>query len=350
VILFLVSSAGAWRMRRFLRNWAPELRERVVTVPYSQLPRLVPLPKATVIFADIDSLEGGELDYATVVYRELAAERPPRLILNEPGRTLTRHDLLEKLYREEINKFAVRRLIDASETRFPAFLRSARGHRGTLTPLLHDERELEDAIVHLKRVRLGDVLVVEFFDTSDDSGIFRKYSAFRVGQHIVPVHVLFSRYWMQRRPDLLDPSKVEEEHRFLRDNPHRAQLLRLFQAAGAEYGRIDYGISGSGIQTWEINTNPVIMLEPWQYSRGRLPNARRYAQALIRAFEDIDEEDSPPARQWRLKRNLVCSSSQLPPAMRTEVGLGLLRMVRPAGRLPAYAGRRLRRSSSAPRS
>jgi hypothetical protein len=190
--------------------------------------------------------------------------------------------------------------------------------------------------------------VVEFCDTSDSSGIFRKYSAFRVGQHIIPGHLLFSRYWMQKRPDLIDPSKVEEEHRYLRDNPHRAQLLRLFQVAGAEYGRIDYGISPSGIQTWEINTNPVIMREPWQYSPGRLPNARRYAQALLRAFEEIDEEDSPPARQWRVKRNLICASSQLPPAMRTELGLGLLRVARPAGRLPAYAGRRLRRPQDPP--
>ena len=350
MIVYLVSASGAWRMRRFLANWAPELKDRVITVTYSQLPRLMPLPKATVIFGDMDSLEGEQLDYAAAVYRELAAERPPRMILNEPGRTLSRYELLTKLHLEGINSFAVRRLAEAADSDFPAFLRSAKGHRGTLTPLLHNDLELEAAIAHLKRVKLEDVLVVEFCDTSDEAGIYRKYSAFRIGRHIIPVHVVFSRYWMQKRPDLIDPAKVEEEHRYLRDNPHRAQLLRLFQAAGAEYGRIDYGVAPSGgIETWEINTNPVIMLEPWQYSPGRVPNARRYAQALISAFEEIDEEASPEARLWRLKRNVVCAS-QVPLAARTRMRLGLIRALRPAGRLPAYAGRRLRRSSGASRS
>ena len=336
-------------MSRFIKNWAPGWKKRLAIVPYSKLPRLMPLPKGTVIFADIDSLEGEELEYAAEVYQQLAAERPPRIILNEPKRTLTRHDLLEKLHREGINSFAVRRLVDATETRFPAFLRSEKGHRGTLTPLLKNEHDLEVAIAHLKRVRLEDVLVVEFQDTSDESGIFRKYSAFRIGQSIIPVHVVFSRYWMQKRPDLLDPSKVEEEHQYLRDNPHRARLLRLFQAAGAEYGRIDYGVGESGIQTWEINTNPVIMLEPWQYSPGRRPNARRYAQALMRALNEIDDEPPPRAFLWRLKRHLVCATSQLPLAARTKARLVVLRWLKRAARLPGYIGRRMRGSPSGAR-
>lgn len=337
-------------MGRFIKSWAPGWKRRMVIVPYSKLPELMPLPKGTVVFADIDSLEGEELEFAADVYKELAAERPPRMILNEPKRTLSRHDLLDKLHHEGINSFAVRRLVDATETRFPAFLRSEKGHRGTLTPLLRNEHELEDAIAHLKRVRLEDVLVVEFADTSDESGVFRKYSAFRIGREIIPVHLLFSRYWMQKRPDLLDPSKVEEEHQYLRDNPHRPQLLRLFQAAGAEYGRIDYGVGESGIQTWEIDTNPVIMLEPWQYSPGRRPNARRYAQALTRALNEIDDEPPPRAALWRWKRNFVCAGSQIPLILRTKATLILLKTARRAGRLPGYVGRRMRGSPSGARS
>lgn len=332
-------------MGRFIKSWAPGWKKRIVIVPYSKLPRLMPLPKGTVIFADIDSLEGEELELAAAVYKELAAERPPRIILNEPKRTLTRFDLLEKLHREGINSFAVRRLVDATETRFPAFLRSEKGHRGTLTPRLKNEHDLEVAIAHLKRVTLENVLVVEFEDTSDESGMFRKYSAFRIGREIIPVHLVFGRYWMQKRPDLLDPSKVEEEHQYLRDNPHRAQLLRLFQAAGAEYGRIDYGVGASGIQTWEIDTNPVIMLEPWQYSPGRRPQARRYAQALMLALEEIDEEPPPRAALWRWKRNLVCAGTQIPMVLRTTAKLSLLRAIRRVGRLPGYVGRRMRRGS-----
>jgi hypothetical protein len=140
---------------------------------------------------------------------------------------------------------------------------------------------------------------------------------------------------------------VEEEHQYLRDNPHRAQLLRLFQAAGAEYGRIDYGVGeNGGIQTWEIDTNPVIMLEPWQYSPGRRPNARRYAQALMRALEEIDEEPPPRAALWRYKRNLVCAGSQIPLIVRTKARLILLRAARRAGQLPKHVGQRMRGTPS----
>lgn len=337
-------------MRRFVKNWAPGFRRRIVTVPYSKLPVLEPLPRATVIFGDIDSLEGEALEQAQDLYRKLAAERPPRMILNQPGRTLTRHDLLDKLHRTGINEFAVRPLAEAAGTRFPAFLRSARGHRGTITRLLRDEKDLQRAVAQLRRVAPEDVLVVEFRDTSDEESVFRKYSAFRIGQHIIPVHVLFSRYWMQKRPDLVDPSKIEEEHLYLRDNPHREELLRLFQVAGAEYGRIDYGISSRGIQTWEINTNPVIMLEPWQYRRGRLPNARRYAKALVHAFEEIDVEPGLAPLRWRLKRSLVCGWVELPLAIRTRLGLALLRAAQALGAVPELAGRKVRPPSPASQS
>jgi hypothetical protein len=50
-------------------------------------------------------------------------------------------------------------------------------------------KELDKALLAL-RIRgydREDLLVVEFCDTSDADGIFRKYAAFRVGNAIIPV-------------------------------------------------------------------------------------------------------------------------------------------------------------------
>jgi hypothetical protein len=51
---------------------------------------------------------------------------------------------------------------------------------------------------------------------------------------------------------------VQEELEFVSQNPHHEQLLKIFELAGVEYGRIDYAIKDGRVQTWEINLNPTI--------------------------------------------------------------------------------------------
>src|SRR5262249_42167607 len=58
--------------------------------------------------------------------------------------------------------------------------------------------------------------------------------------------------------------------------PHRQALGEIFQAAGIEYGRIDYSVLDGRIVTWEINTNPTIAV-PWV----RLAESRKVLQPLF---------------------------------------------------------------------
>jgi hypothetical protein len=66
------------------------------------------------------------------------------------------------------------------------------------------------------------------------------------------------------------PEIVSEEIEYVRTNPHRERLERIFDVAGVEYGRIDYSLAQDRIQTWEINLNPIIGLPlPPEHRRGK---------------------------------------------------------------------------------
>jgi hypothetical protein len=60
---------------------------------------------------------------------------------------------------------------------------------------------------------------------------------------------------MQNQPT---EASVRESLRYQHENPHQAWLARVFDVAGIDYGRIDYGIAGGVPQVWEINLNPTV--------------------------------------------------------------------------------------------
>jgi hypothetical protein len=205
-------------------------------------------------------------------------------LLNDPSRVLCRYDLLRKLFDEGKNAF---KAIRANETfqslRYPVFVREENQHTGSLTPLLHGRSELVRGLraLTLKGYRRHELLVVEFCDTSDCAGVFRKYSAFIVDDVILPRHVIFSRHWNVKKPDLGDAHLMREQEAYLTEDPHRPWLTEIFKLSGIDYGRIDYSLMGNNPQVWEINTNPTV---------------RKQTPRLTSAFEGIDcQRDSERA-------------------------------------------------------
>jgi hypothetical protein len=155
--------------------------------------------------------------------------------------------------------------------RFPVFVREEDQHTGSLTPLLGSRTEVEHAALRL-RVRgydTANLLIVEYCDARGSDGLVRKYSAFRVGDSILAKHLMIGSQWMLKsESSVLDEEKVREEQEYLRANPHEAWIREMFELAGIDYGRIDYGYSEGKPQVWEINTDPTI-------GRHRLPRAER---------------------------------------------------------------------------
>ena len=52
-----------------------------------------------------------------------------------------------------------------------------------------------------------------------------------------------------KSPKRVGEARIAEELRYLRENPHEAELREIFSLARVEYGRIDYGVVDGRIQT-----------------------------------------------------------------------------------------------------
>ncbi len=263
-------------MNEYVRFWGPAPGSRIQYRMYHTLRETQLLRPGTYIFSDLERLSPPELKLAQHVWETISNAGPRVRLLNNPSRVLCRYDLLRRLFDNGKNRFrAVRATEPLHSLRFPVFVREENDHNGNLTPLIYNRGDLAWPLrsLRLRGYRLHDLLVVEFCNTSDTTGIFRKYSAFRVGREILPRHMLFSRQWSVKRPDLLDPLLAKEQERYLLENPHRSWLEEIFRFAGIEYGRIDYSMMGNEPQVWEINTNPTV---------------RKLTPRLTSAFEAID--------------------------------------------------------------
>jgi len=282
-LFYVVTRRHAEVMAPYVTGWGPSPERRMAYVFYEDLPDTSRLPSGTYLFADLERLGPRQIELASRVWEELAKDPERASALNDPRRVLRRYDLLQRLHAAGLNRF---RAIRASESwgdlRFPVFLHEERGHAGALTPLIHDEAALRRALrsARLRGHRARDLLVTEFCDTSDAQGIFRKYSAFRVGDEILPRHVFFSRDWQLKRPDLESPELARERDLYLIRNPHEEALREIFELAGIEFGRIDYSLLDGETQVWEINTNPTV--------RRRAEGITRALEALCPVFESRD--------------------------------------------------------------
>lgn len=289
MIHYLVREQHAHTMRGFLRHWAPELREHVQVLPWEEVFRSAALPSGVHIFSDLERLRGPE--------RRLAAELADRVaaagsrVLNHPRDVLTRHALLCALHAAGLNAFRSHRRIDPRRLRWPVFLRTEREHDGALSPLLHGPRDLALALLRLARrplaLRAG-LLAVEFEDTSDAAGLFRKYSVLRVGDAYVPRHILVSRNWMLKIADIVDASTLSAEEAFFREPAHVELVKRAFEIARVDYGRIDYSVVGDRIVVWEINTNPGHTPRRVRLHPDRIASQERAVAPLVEVFRALD--------------------------------------------------------------
>jgi hypothetical protein len=289
MIYYLVTPKYEHTMRNYLAHWAQELQPRFQIVLYNDVLRAKALPLGTYIFSDLERLLPAEVEIATRVWDQLNAAGAR--LLNHPRRTLCRYDLLTMLYEKGRNQFRVARASDRqAKLSFPVFLREEGDHSGSLTRLLVDRQELDEAVVGamVRSHALKGLLVVEYCHTADSDGVFRKYSAFIVGGRVIPCHVDCSRGWVVKDTDIVNESVMVEERSYLANNPHREWLEETFRLAGVDYGRIDYSFLNDSPQVWEINTNPVVILTPEHYSEIHTPVKREFAAQISPAFVAVD--------------------------------------------------------------
>jgi hypothetical protein len=238
------------------------------------------------IFTDIELLTGEPLARASAHHDSLRARPHDCVVWNDPARSARRHEVLDRLAREGVNRFRARRVEGAqppADLRYPLFLRDEYEHLGPLTPPLPDAAAVRSALASL---RAGErphqpLLAVEYLDYADRDGVFRKYSCFRLGPQIEPRHLFFSRDWVVKyaESEFNGSPWLDEERRFLATHEHHAELESIFKTFAIDYGRIDYTVTEDRVQVFEINTNPMIVHFTQLWSDPR--------RAVHRAFADV---------------------------------------------------------------
>ncbi len=306
MLYFVVTRAHAYTLRIFLETWGRSLSRRFRTIPYEDLFFLRELPRGAYLFADLERLSPDQLLAAKHIHGRLTADGVR--CLNDPNRSLRRHDLLKMLHHEGVNSFNVHRLPEGLDAaRLPAFIRHDDAHDGNLTPLLHTREALRDAFDALRQAgeNPARLLAVEYRETADAAGIYRKYGAMRIGNRIIPRHILFSGNWMLKFSDRTNPEFMAEELQYHDANPHETELRRIFDLAGIEYGRIDYAMHDGRIEVWEINTNPMILVSPADIAEPRLAGQKQSYVKMKTAFEELDPGDAPGHIRLRLPPDLA---------------------------------------------
>lgn len=294
------------------------LADRVRLHLYEEIPVHGELPAGTWIFSDIERLGPFGRELAVRLRNALAVPGAVE-VLNDPTVALDRFPLLAELSARGVNRFRAFRALDTlpSDLRYPVFVRMERHHGGSLTPLLRDRRALEVAIRTLtspfRGYRRRDLLVVEFVDMSDREGVFNRYTAFRVGDRILPRHADFSWKWSLNGERQVDAATAQADADYVDDNPHGELLRPIFEVAHIDYGRVDYSVRQGEIQVWEVNTNPMIGSSgpPGRKLRLATPHAAtrpgrdRFHGTMREALKEIDRDSGDERVEVRLPAPLV---------------------------------------------
>lgn len=299
MIHFVVTAAQEHSIRAYLGRRGKSIADRFEILPYEDLPNRRRFERGTYILSALEYLGTPMLSLVTAIHTRLAGI-DGFCFLNHPVRTLRRFDLLRELARSGRNPFRVARAGgDLSGLRYPVFLRSDHAHDGAVSPLLHSPRAVDAAIGRaiLAGRRIEDLLVVEFCDTADDRGFFRKYGAFVVGDRIVPRRLEYGRAWMLKREHTeYSESMAREELEFVRANRHAEALREVADLASVGYGCVDYSVKDERVVVWEINLAPTLGRYPGGVPIPRTPEYQRVhvetgnlAHTIFReAFEALD--------------------------------------------------------------
>ena len=273
-------------LRRLRRRWDGALAACLDVSSYQSLLVRRHVSAGTYVFADLDRVPSGDREDVNGLWDALAASGAAHLA-NDPRRVLLRYPLLRRLAELGINDFTVYRPDDdLSAVRYPVFVRCEHDHGGPRTPLLHNREDLEGAIRRLRTRRAwrSELIVTECAAEPDEDGLFRKYGALLIDGCVLPWHVIASRTWLVKGASRVRTERTrEEQRRYIVENPHADRLRAIFAAAGIDYGRIDYAVSGGRLRVFEINTNPSIGGSGRGQSR---PGGRAASDVSVRRLMD----------------------------------------------------------------
>ncbi|MDP2063447.1 MAG: hypothetical protein Q8J98_10160 [Phaeovulum sp.] len=273
------------------RSGLPPIR----LVTYQQAFRRLSFPAGTLIFTDFEFLDGFGMMAAAAIAEAALRDNPQTLILNHPCHAAERYPLLRRLHRVGLNPVEITRLDGGDRpARYPVFLRLEDGCLGSETGLITSDEAFDAAIADLRGSGrpLKRRVAVSFESEPDREGLFRKYGAFRIGDQIIPQHILRSADWVVKSAKSeLSEAFNAEEFAYVRDNPHAEALMQMSDIGGLQFGRIDYGMVSGHPVIFEMNPNPTF---PRFSKRGGDRQERRaiILRAVAAAFAAISSAEN----------------------------------------------------------
>ena len=99
-------------------------------------------------------------------------------------------------------------------------------------------------------------LAIEFMDTQDANGHYRKYRSFMIGNQIIPRHLHISHHWLVNLENsvISEEAKREAQAFFHYGDDTPSKLLAAGRASGHEIIALDYSIDRDGNHVfWEVN-------------------------------------------------------------------------------------------------
>ena len=291
MINFFVTRKKAHIISPLLVEWSKELKKNLKVIAYDQLPIVKAVAPGAFVFSDLERLTENQLALICDFCDQLQAYDLKIPIINHPRTALTRFNLLQKLHAEGINRFNAYPATDLEcDIKYPVFLRLNNDHSGPRSGLLKGREQRDVALMQavMSGFDVNQLLQVEFCETKSDDGFYRKYSAFRIGEYIIPGHIIFNTDWIAKDGEPPGAGRKREQEKYMADNPHADQIIEIFKLAGIEYGRIDYSIFDGTIQTWEINTNPVLIRWRKSYKWKYISVKKKLATQLEAALQSLD--------------------------------------------------------------
>jgi hypothetical protein len=295
---------------------------RISVMNYDALIRGRRLPFATYLFTDLDRLGFWDLEHVSHLYLEMKSAG--LRVLNNPAIVRSRYPLLRALRAAGLNDFNVYRVdeLDSIE-HYPVFVRKVHGHREPLSDLLQTKTELLrviDSAIAGGTPR-ENLLIIEFAAEPVRTGVFRKLSAFRIGDTIIPHISVHDTVWLVKYGRKFDNIEdlYQEEHALLQNNPYAEHLKKVFDIAGIEYGRADFGIYRGRVQVYEINTNPHVAPECEHPSATRVASMKLSWEKYLAGLRAVDSDPGPAIRlgngnlqKRRPWKNLLARTRKVP--------------------------------------
>lgn len=296
MITFLLTRGYGSTLRAVQKSGHPAV---IRLMNYDRLLRARYLRRGTYIFSDLDRLGSWDLEQVSHMYLHL--KNAGLTVWNNPARFKNRHALLHALHAAGLNDFRAYRVNEIDlPMRYPVFVRKQQGHWGPLSGLLETKAEVKKAVEAAIEAGIPseNLIIIEYAAEPVRPGLFRKLAAYRIGREIVPSVSVHDKSWLVKYGTLgiAGEELYRQELNMLQTNPFAEHLQKVFDVAGVDYGRADFGFYKGRIQIYEINTNPHVEPPEPHPSPIRIESMGVGWQKYLEALRALDSESGWPVR------------------------------------------------------